>query len=269
MPELAIIIVNYNTGKMLPECLNGIFRTPPPCPIAVSIINNGPPEELNWVNPDRFGSVCIHQAPRNLGFAGGANWGARQAKAPLLLFLNPDVVPEPGSWARLRETLLAHPAAGLAAPRLVNPDGTLQDSARRFYSAQTLLLRRFPLNRLFPQHPSVRHHLMKDWDHTGVKEIDWALGAAMLVRREALPERGIFDERFFLYFEDVDLCYRLWDSGWEVLYDSQAVMIHQHRRESAREGFHPAKLRHFSSLLRFLWKHHFRLSPKIQARRIV
>jgi N-acetylglucosaminyl-diphospho-decaprenol L-rhamnosyltransferase len=261
MPELVIVIINYNTWDLLGDCLKGILRTPPPCHFEVQVVNNGPPDELLNVGMDKYPGVRFHQAPRNLGFAGAANLGASLLKSPYLLVMNPDVIPEPNSWARLRETLLAHPAAGLVVPKLVNPDGSLQDSARRFYSMKTLLLRRSPFNRLFPRHPAIQHHLMKEWDHQGIAEIDWALGAAMLVRKEALQGKKIFDERFFLYFEDVDLCYRLRDSGWKVLYDSAAVMVHKHRRESARNWLHPVKFYHLSSLMKFLLKHHFRLSP--------
>jgi GT2 family glycosyltransferase len=104
---------------------------------------------------------------------------------------------------------------------------------------------------------------MQDWDHADVADVDWGLGAAMLVRKMALPGGQLFDERFFLYFEDVDLCLRLHRSGWKVAYNPKAVMIHQHRRDSAEAGALLAKLHHLRSLTKFLWKYRFRLSPQV------
>jgi len=100
---------------------------------------------------------------------------------------------------------------------------------------------------------------MQDWDHASLAEVDWGLGAAMLVRRRAVTGERLFDERFFLYFEDVDLCLRLHRAGWKVVYNPVAVMTHQHRRDSAQARASRAKLRHLRSLVKFLWKYRFRL----------
>ncbi len=261
MPQLVIVIINYNTADLLPACLEGIFTSPPPCHFEVQLVNNGPPEEMEGALLSEYPGVRIHQNPRNLGFGAAANRGASLWEAPYILFLNPDVVPQPGSWVRLWETMEEHPSAGMVVPKLVNPDGSLQYSCRRFYRWSTLILRRFPWNRIWPDHPAIQQHMMREWAHLEMREIDWALGAAMFVRRAALSGQDFFDPRFFLYFEDVDLCFRLRQCGWRVLYDPTSVMVHQHRRESAGRVFHPVKFRHFFSLVKFLLKHHFRLSP--------
>ncbi len=261
MAQLVIVIINYNTADLLPACLEGIFASDPPCHFEVQIVNNGPSAEMEGSLLSEYPGVRIHQNPRNLGFGAAANLGASLWESPYFLFLNPDVVPRPGSWVRLWQTIEAHPSAGMVAPRLVNPDGSLQYSCRRFYQWPTLIMRRFPLNRMWPDHPVIQRHLMREWPHLEMREVDWALGAAMLVRRAALADRDIFDPRFFLYFEDVDLCFRLRQNGWRVLYDPASVMVHQHRRESAGRVFHPEKSHHFLSLVKFLLKHRFRLSP--------
>ena len=100
---------------------------------------------------------------------------------------------------------------------------------------------------------------MLDWNHETLSAVDWGLGAAMLIRRDAVGVEDLLDERFFLYFEDVDLCIRMWKKGWKVLYNPKACMIHDHRRESAVHWWHPAKRHHFISLIKFLWKHQFQL----------
>jgi GT2 family glycosyltransferase len=152
---------------------------------------------------------------------------------------------------------------GIVLPQLRNPDGTLQYSCRRFYTWKTLWMRRGPWRRRLALHPTIQQHLMQDWDHANVADVDWGLGAAMLVRKTALPADQLFDERFFLYFEDVDLCLRLHRSGWKVAYNPTAVMIHQHRRDSAEAGALLAKLHHLRSLTKFLWKYRFQLRPQV------
>jgi GT2 family glycosyltransferase len=154
----------------------------------------------------------------------------------------------------LRDHLDAHPDVGLVAPRLINPDGTLQLSCRAHYTMATYALRRTPLRLLFPDHPVVRRHLMADWDHAEVREVDWVLGAAMMLRREALGD-AVMDERYFIYFEDVDLCLRLQREGWKVVYQPGAVMVHHHRRASADGLLNRRKYEHFKSWVKFNLKH--------------
>jgi N-acetylglucosaminyl-diphospho-decaprenol L-rhamnosyltransferase len=261
MPQLVIIIVNYNTANLLPACLKGIFASEPPCHFEVQLVNNGPPEEIEDALLSSFPGIQIHQNSRNLGFGKAANLGASFWDAPYFLFLNPDVIPQPESWVRLWRSIETHPSAGMVVPKLVNPDGSLQYSCRRFYQWSTLILRRFPWNRIWPDHPAIQRNMMREWMHMEVHEVDWALGAAMLVRRGAISDQDIFDPRFFLYFEDVDLCFRLRQNGWRVLYDPSSLMVHQHKRESAGGVFRPVKFHHFFSLIKFLLKHRFRLRP--------
>ena len=96
---------------------------------------------------------------------------------------------------------------------------------------------------------------MLDWNHSSQREVDWALGAAFILRREAVPDGRVMDERFFLYFEDVDLCLRLRKAGWKVMYNPEAVMIHHHQRESAGHNWNRAKFEHLKSWIKFAWKH--------------
>src|SRR5439155_455892 len=117
---------------------------------------------------------------------------------------------------------------------LLNPDGTLQLSARRFYNWKTLLLRRAPLGPYANLSRTLRNHLMTDWDHADTRTVDWVLGAAMLARKRAVRDVGLMDERYFLYFEDVDWCQRMWRHGYEVLYCAEATMVHEYSRGSAQ-----------------------------------
>jgi N-acetylglucosaminyl-diphospho-decaprenol L-rhamnosyltransferase len=243
MNLLSIVIVNYRSGDLLRACLDSILKSLATQDFEILVANNDSVGDLSQVLARDWPNTRIIQNTSNLGFGAAANRAFRQSKGKFLLLLNPDV-------------------AGMVLPQLRNPDGSLQYSCRRFYTCGTLLLRRGPWKRFFDRHPKVRWHLMADWDHQSLAAVDWGLGAAALVRREALQGAELFDERFFLYFEDVDLCLRLRLSGWQVLYDPASIMVHEHRRDSAGPWSLLAKRHHSLSLLKFLWKYRFQLGPR-------
>jgi hypothetical protein len=173
-----------------------------------------------------------------------------------VLILNPDIEVLPGSIDELATHLDRNPQTGIAGGKLLNPDGTLQYSCRTFYTLSTLLHRRTPIGKLFPNSRVVRDHLMMDWDHDSVREVDWMLGACLMVRRDAIREVGLMDERFFMYFEDVDWCYRMKQHGWQVVYVPAARMRHVHRRDSAKGGglLNRRLMAHLNSMFRFFDK---------------
>jgi hypothetical protein len=253
-PVLSIIFVHYRTPEMLRQALQALRQHPPSVPHEIIVVDNGPredgAEEICREHP-----LCRYDHPgKNLGYARGVNRGIALSRAPFLLILNPDILVTPGSVDRLLDVLRQDPQVGIAGPKLVNPDGSLQHSCRTFYTMRTLLLRRTFLGKLWPRHPALREHLMLDWDHATRREVDWLIGASLMVRREMVDDVGGMDERFFLYFEDVDWCYRAHQHGWKVLYCPEAVMIHHYQRASAK-GFLSQGMRwHLESVLRYYEK---------------
>jgi len=218
----------------------------------IVIVNNSG-ESLDDLTAAAGLPIQVLAPGRNLGYARGVNLGIRAATQEDVLILNPDVQVTPGSVEALLRCAEAHPKAGIIAPRLFHPDGTLQLSSRRFYNATTLLLRRLPLGAISDRSAAVRDHLMADWDHASTKPVDWVLGAALFVRRRAMRDVGLMDERYFLYFEDVDWCQRMWRHGFEVVYCAESRMVHEHQRASAR--LQPRSWRaHLAGLLRFTEK---------------
>ncbi len=254
-PQVSLVIVHYETPDLLRACLLSLTRegTPATSHEIVVIDNSRDPAAARAVCAE-FPSVRVLHSGRNVGFAGGVNRGLRETDGRYVLVLNPDIVAHPGSVDALATYLDAHPDVGIAGGRLHNPDGSLQYSARRFYTAGAIVLRRTPLGKLFPRHRIVREHLLADWDHASARDVDWVIGACMMVRREAVDEVGPADERFFLYFEDVDWCYRMHQHGWRVTYVPDAVMTHHHRRESARGLFGRGSRLHIMSSVRFYEK---------------
>lgn len=249
---VSLVVVHYLTREPLARLLESLRRARPAPLREILIVNNsGEPIEdllrgLEW--PAR-----VLVPGRNVGYARGVNAGIQDSGEEDVLVLNPDIIVPPGALEALARCAAEHPRAGIVAPRLQNADGTLQPSARRFYTWRTLFLRRAPLGSLAARSRAVREHLLEDWDHEDTRPVDWVLGAALYVRRSAVRDVGLMDERYFLYFEDVDWCQRMWRHGYEVVYCADARMVHEYARASA--GLHPRSIRaHAAGLLRFAEK---------------
>jgi GT2 family glycosyltransferase len=213
---------------------------------------DGTPEFIR----DGFPQVKLVSLGKNVGFAAACNRGCLELPdSEFLLFLNPDVLPKLETVQALIAYADAHPAVGIVGPRLDNPDGSLQRSFRAVPTVGIVLLRRTPLGRLFPR--TLERFLMRDRSSSAPFAVDWLLGACMLLRRSAFVSIGGMDERFFLYFEDVDVCLRMWNSGWKVHYIPTVSMVHAHNRASAqRQWILPKATRlHIGSALKFFAKY--------------
>lgn len=237
MKDISILIVHYNTPGLLRQTLRGILRAAPQVRYEVIVVDNNPASRIPWVK-EEFPEVNLIVSEKNRGFAGGMNLALTEATGRFVLVFNPDIIVKPGALETLVQYLDEHQDVGMVGPQLRHPDGSLQHSCYQFMQPSTILYRRIPFLRFLPSaKKQVEGYLMADWDHAEIKEVDYLLGAAMLVRREVMESLGGFDENFFMYFEDQDLCRRFWQAGWKVVYHPKAELIHYHRRETAEGGF--------------------------------
>ncbi|MBD3162153.1 MAG: glycosyltransferase [Candidatus Eisenbacteria bacterium] len=232
--EVSFVIVHYRTPEVLARCIRSIEAARPAFAYEALVVDNAPLDDAAERLAAEHPAVRVLRNEKNVGFGRGVNRGLREARGRFFLVLNPDVEVRPGSVEELLAEMERTPSAGIVAPKLLYPDGTLQLSCRTFYTFPVFLLRRTFLGKLRPNHRLLREHLMLDDDHATTRPVDWCLGASLLVRRAAVEDVGPMDERFFLYFEDVDWCYRMASRGWKVLYHPAAEMIHRYERMSAR-----------------------------------
>jgi GT2 family glycosyltransferase len=253
--KLSIAIVHYRTPDLLLSCLRSIDAFPPVISYEVMVVDNYSNDGTVDFIRNKYPKIALIENSDNRGFGRAANQAFAQSQAEFFLLLNPDISLGEGAIQHLLDGIQSNPSVGLCAPRLINPDGTLQYSCRRYHTLAAIVLRRTMLGRLFPNHKALRNYLMMDWDHSTAREVDWVLGAAFMLRREAIPNGRVMDERYFLYFEDVDLCLRLRKAGWKVMYYPEAVMVHHHQRESASTIWNRAKFEHLKSWIKFSWKH--------------
>ena len=252
--KLLVVLVNYNTTALLSKCLDTLAQQQIDGDYRVVVVDNhssdGGAEDI----AAKYPSATLLRNETNEGYAKAVNQAIREFNSEYILVLNPDIEVKPGAINRLLTFMRKTHDAGIVGGKLLNPDGSLQYSCRTFYTLPILLLRRTFLGKLFPNSKTIARHLMSDWDHNSVREVDWMLGACLMIRRDALREIGLMDERFFLYFEDVDWCYRMKKSGWKVYYLPEAEMIHHHRRDSAKGFFSKSQQYHLTSMVRFYAK---------------
>jgi N-acetylglucosaminyl-diphospho-decaprenol L-rhamnosyltransferase len=258
MNKATISIVSYCQKNLLDRCLAQIDSLSLPSGWHTIVVDNNSPDGSADMVEQRYPRVTLVRLQENLGYGGGHNVAYAQTDGEYFFVLNPDVVVLAGSLEVLVQTLSEFSKAAIVGPCLLNPDGSSQFSARRFYTWGTIVCRRFPI----PGRKRVNdYHLMKDQDLSRLLRVDWILGAAMGIRRSAFSGNELFDPRYKLYFEDVDLCYFAQKRGWDVLYCPSSKMIHDHQRVSGRGGFNRAKLCHFTSWVKFYQKSKGRFEP--------
>ncbi len=252
--RVSVIIVTYNSAGVVRACLASLAADVQSGLAEVIVVDNASADGTPDLVRREFPWATVIAGRENLGYSKGVNVGIRQARARYLFILNPDTVVKRGATTRLVEFMDKNPGVGIAGPKLAFQDGTVQLSCRRFYTFTVLVLRRTPLGKLFKNPKPVRDHLMLDFDHASTREVDWLLGAAMFVRREAVDSVGMMDERFFLYFEDVDWCYRMKQRGLSVYYVADALVEHGYQRESAQTVLNRSFVAHLASLVRYYEK---------------
>lgn len=261
--ELSIIIVNYKSREKLVNCLESISRTETAgLRYEIIVVDNASGDDLSGIS-ERFPEVKLIISDKNLGMGGGNNLGIAAASAPLVLVLNPDTAVTDGALVTLSAYLASHPEAGMVGPKLLYPDGSLQFSCSRFPRFFMPLLRRTFLGKYFKD--ARDSFMMEDFDHRSIAPVDWLMGSCIMFRKENVLSDGRvfrprFDERYFMYFEDTDLARQFWANGLQVVYDPEAVVIHDHQRQSAKHPWYIAIFvdkmawRHIDSWLKYFLK---------------
>lgn len=247
--QLDVVIVNYDSGDHLRTCVEQLEAAGEGVRFDIVVVDNASTdgsadgiEELN-------SRVRLIRSSVNLGYGTACNRGVGATTARFVCLLNPDIVPEPGSLARLVAAMQSRSEVGVLGPRLMNPDGSVYPSCRVVpgfgVAIGHALFGIFTSNNRF-----TRAYKLLDVDHDHEQEVDWVSGAAMLVRREAFLEVDGFDEGFFMYVEDLDLCSRLRQRGWKALYYPGAQMLHHVAGSSRRTPYRMIRHHHFS-LIRY------------------
>ena len=232
--RLRIVIVSWNVDDDLRVCLRSVFAGSRQDDYEVWVIDNASSDGTVAMVREEFPQVRLVCNEENRGFAAANNQGLADADADYCLLLNPDTLVPEGGLGALADFAEMHPKAGVIGAKLVNPDGSLQYSARRFPTVRAAIFRNTAFGRWFPGAHSPQEYLMTDWDHNDARVVDWISGACMLIRREALEAIGELDEGFFWGSEDVDYCFRARSAGWQVMYTPEPTIVHAIGRSTSQ-----------------------------------
>ncbi len=237
--DLSIVIVNYKSEEKTLACLNAIKAGDMSgLKYEIIVVDNASGDEMRDVLR-LHKDIYFKRSSQNLGMGGGNNYGIKDARGKYILVLNPDTLVSPKAIKTLFEYIKNHLEAGIVGPKLLNTDGSLQYSCARFPKFYTPLLRRTFVGKLGKKH--LANFMMMDFGHDVIRPVDWLMGSCLMINREALQKiGGGFDESFFMYFEDIDLCRRMWKAGFKVIYNPEVVVVHDHARQSARAPWYSA-----------------------------
>jgi N-acetylglucosaminyl-diphospho-decaprenol L-rhamnosyltransferase len=284
-PHLSVIIVSWNVRDLLRNSLNSLLASPgilwvdrladhelpapsesmggenPPLLTAeVIVVDNASSDDSAAMVAAEFPWVRLVASPENLGFTGGNNLGIPLSRGRHLFFLNPDTEVVGEALVELVACMESHPEIGALGPELRYGDGSLQSSRRRFPTFMMALCESTPLAWHWPNNPWARRYRMDDLPVPApggrkIQPVDWVVGAAMLVRREAIKRVGAFDERYFMYSEELDWCRRAATAGWRTAYFAGAQVVH-HEGKSSEQMVAARHIRFQTSKVRYFRKHH-------------
>jgi N-acetylglucosaminyl-diphospho-decaprenol L-rhamnosyltransferase len=250
-PTLAVVIVNFNAGEYLARCLDSLERRRGDVRTEVLVIDNASSDGSQATAIGRPG-VRLVQNEGNRFLSPAWNQGAAATEAPFLLFLNPDTEWRGGTLADLVRVAREHPRAGIVGPRILDPDGSVYPSGRRFPSILDATMHAF-LSPFTRRTRFTRRYEMDGWDRTTEREVDWVSGCCMLVPRPAFDEVGGFDEGFPLYAEELDIAARLGDVGRSVLFTPEVEVLHEVGVSTPRARW--VAVMHSNSVYRYYRKH--------------
>jgi len=253
--RISVIVVSWNVSKLLDVCLQTLQRDLVGIESEVFVIDNASADDSVEMVRSRHPWVQLIANDANLGFAAANNQAIKIAKGEYIFLLNPDTEVQPGAVQHLIEFLEQHPKAGIVAPQLINSDGSIQRSCRKFPTFIAMLYELLGLSRMFPTHPIFGSYKMLDFNHDELREVDQPEGACLLLRRQVIEEVGVLDEGFFMLFEEVDWCYRIKEAGWQIWFDPAARVIH-HYGQSIKQVKARMILSSHRGLYRFWSKHY-------------
>ena len=267
MVDLSIVILSWNVRDLLRQCLESVASGRPLSanhPLLVTeiiVVDNASSDGSVEMVRAEFAAVRLIANQTNRGYTGGNNDGIAAATGRYVMILNPDTRVLDDALAAMVAYADAHPDVGVVGPQLLNPDGSVQSSRRRFPTLMTGLFESTWLQPLAPRDVLRRYYVLDRPDDT-IQEVDWLFGACFLVRRKVIQQVGTLDEDFFMYSEEMDWCYRMRQAGWKVVYLPEAQVIHYGGKSSDQV----AAQRHIyfqTSKVRYFRKHHGALTAGV------
>lgn len=258
--KLSITIVNYNQKYFPKLCIEALKKSKLKEPFEIIVCdNNSNDQSIDYLKKvSAKGDIKLIQSPTNIGYGAGHNLAAKKAKGKYICILNADITVDDDTLQKLIDYLDAHKKVGMAGPKLKYHNGEVQQSCRRNFKLFDLFIKRTFLKHIPFFKKRYSKYIMADFDHNKEQEVDLITGAFMMMPKKVFDEVGGFDERYFLFMEDFDLCRKVWKAGYKIVYYPSSVATHYHKRLS--EGsffkllFKKISWLHLISAIKYHWK---------------
>lgn len=266
--DLSIVILNYHNKNLVKELLKNLAELVLAYQYEIIVVDNASYDGLQDMIKEKFSSVKFIQSDRNVGFAAGNNLGIKEAQGKYIMIMNPDLAILSDAVNKMYQYMETNPQVGLAGPRLINADKSIQYSCTAWPDWKLPFYRRTFLGNTRAGQRWLDNYTMKDMNHYKNSYVPALFGACLIFRRDVLDKVGFLDERYFMYFEDLDWSRRFWENGYKVAYIGEAEIIHLHRRQSAAENIIKSLSRktarfHIISFIKYLLKFRGKNLPQI------
>lgn len=257
--ELSIIIVSWNVKDLLRQCLRSIFLEQGSLNLEIIVVDNASKDQTVEMVKKEFPQIKVIANINNLGFARANNQGIKESQGDFILVLNPDTKIIKNSLATMLNFIKQNPKIGIAGCKHLNPDLTWQPSVRRFPGVLAIFLILTKIAKLFPNLPPLYYYFAKDLNFKTAQPVEQIAGSFFLIRKETLKKIGLFDEKFFLWFEEVDLCKRAQNASWQIWYNPSATIIHYGGQSFNQKLTWQKQKLFFQSAWYYFRKHGFRI----------
>jgi GT2 family glycosyltransferase len=255
-----VIIINHSHGDMAKRAVESLIKNDQIDPGHIVLIdNNGDLDVNNWISAEYPSATLIKNNIRK-GFAENANLGISHSNSEYVILVNPDIYIQYSCTSQLLSYMDRNQDVGIVGPKLLNEDGSLQPSCRRYSTVATTFMRSLRLDLMFKKNYTVSRYLMEDYDHQEEKDVDWLTGAFMVIRRKAAIEIGYLDsQQFFMYAEDQDYCARMWMKNWRVVYFPDVSVNHLYLRQGVTNPMSINAYYQLKSTYRLLKKYNWKI----------
>jgi len=255
---ISVIIVTFNSENFIRSCIKSVISSFKRENYEIIVVDNCSNDNTVKILYEEFKQVRLIRFTKNKGFAYANNVAFERSKGEYITLLNPDTIVTEGSLEKMAECLSKNDDVGMVGAKLKNFDGSLQLSCRRFPNYLNVFFgRKSVLRNIFPGNPISKDFMLENLDYDKLQDVDWMMGAAVMLKRDLVEKIGLFDEDYKLFVEDTDLCFRIRKAGKRVVFLPDAVVFHYHGA-SVKEGFSKAQVYHNIGMFNFFKKNFIR-----------
>ncbi len=260
--DLSIIIVNWNTKALLLECLNSLSNQQSIYQTEIIVVDNASTDGSTEAVTAHYPHLKLIKNNFNMGFGRANNIGIKNSLGRYVCLLNSDARVLPNCFNYLIEFMDKNETVGISGPKTLSPDLSIQDTCRNFPSLWNTLSCALYLDKILSKYDFFSAEHMFFFDHNTIRKVDGLAGCCLTIRRNALDQVGLFDEQFFIYFEETDLCKRFRNAGWDIIFFPDAVIIHHHAASASRDPIR-FNTEQIKSQMQYWKKHHSKIAVTV------